>query len=69
MDQKLKEGYLSQDYIRTAYVGPEEKEDTNSYGFGNWGYAPDLSEEDRNTQIIDAIRKILSVDQEREAAA
>lgn len=69
IDGELTNGGLSKDYIRTAYVGPEEKEDENNFGFGNWGYAPDLTEDDRNEQIIDAIRKLLSVDEARAASA
>ena len=61
IDEQIKSGVFVNDYIRTAYVGPEEKDDSDS-GFGNWGYAPDLSEENRNEQIIEAIRKLLSVD-------
>lgn len=55
VDEAIKEGKL--DNVKTAYVGPEEKASTD--GFGSWGYAPELSEEDRNQQIIDAIRTIL----------
>lgn len=60
-DQSIKSGKLS-DYMRTAYVGPEEKSDSN-HGFGNWGYAPDMTEEDRNQQIIDAIKSLLGKEQ------
>jgi len=60
IDDQLEKGELDSEYIRTAYVGPEEKKDDGNYGFGHWGYAPDLSEEDRNEKIIDAIRKLLS---------
>jgi uncharacterized sporulation protein YeaH/YhbH (DUF444 family) len=69
IDSCLSDGTLSSEYIRTAYVGPEEKEDDGNYGFGRWGYAPDLTEEDRNEQIIDAIRKLLSVEAERQKGA
>jgi len=69
VDEMLDKGELSKEYIRTAYVGPDEKPDDGNYGFGRWGYVPDLSEEDRNEQIIDAIRKLLSVDQATKEAA
>lgn len=62
LDEMLKKGELSNDYMRTAGVGPkEEGKDVN--GFGNWGYRPNLTEDDRNEQIIDAIRRLLAADQ------
>lgn len=60
-DKAIKDGRLG-DYMRTAYVGPEENKDTSNYGFGNWGYAPDMTEEDRNSQIIEAIKSLLGRD-------
>lgn len=45
-------------YLRTCYVGPESTPNGN-FGFGNWGYAPEMTEEDRNGQIIDAIKLLL----------
>ena len=57
-DEAIKSGKLS-DYMRTAYVGPEEASGDSNFGFGNWGYAPDMSEEDRNSQIIEAIKSLL----------
>ncbi len=66
IDQQLKTGTLDKDYLRTAYIGPSEEDDgnasPNTFG-GNWGYAPNMSEEDRNTQIIDAIKRLLAADQ------
>ena len=67
IDEALASGRLNKNYIRTAYVGPNEEADTGG-SFGNWGYQPDLTEEDRNEQIIEAIRKLLAADQ-REVAA
>lgn len=67
IDNALGSGTLNKSYIRTAYVGPEEKaDDKGGFGFSNWGYKPDLTEEDRNEQIIEAIRKLLA---EKEAMA
>ena len=66
-DKSLKEGKLT-DYMRTAYVGPEEKNDSSS-GFGNWGYTPEMTEEDRNQQIIDAIKSLLGTEQYATEAA
>lgn len=64
VDNCLKNGTLDSGYIETAYVGPDETDDddSSSFGFSNWGYDPNISEEDRNEQIIQAIRKILSKD-------
>ena len=59
IDDKLKDGTLG-DFVRTAYIGPEEKDgSTDEYGFPNWGYAPSMTDDDRDMQIIDAIREIL----------
>jgi uncharacterized sporulation protein YeaH/YhbH (DUF444 family) len=64
IDEQIKSGLFGHnDYIRTAYVGPEEKEDDGN-SFGNWGYAPDITEEARNEQIIEAIRTLLAADPE-----
>ena len=56
IDEAIKEGKL--DNVKTAYVGPEDKASTDSFS-GSWGYAPELTEEDRNQQIIEAIRTLL----------
>ena len=60
-DQALKSGKIPSDYMRTTYVGPDESKTNSSGGgmFGNWGYQPNLSEEDRNTQIIEGIKQLL----------
>ncbi len=57
-DQAIKNRRVS-DYMRTSYIGPEENTGIDSMGFGNWGFSPDMSEEDRNSQIIDGIKKLL----------
>lgn len=58
IDAAIKEGKL--DNVKTAYIGPEEKSSDSGDPFGgSWGYAPDMSEEDRNGQIIEAIRTLL----------
>jgi len=69
IDASLNTGELDSTYVRTAYVGPEEKASDDNYGFGHWGYNPDLPEEARNEQIIKAIHRLLSVEQERQKKA
>lgn len=62
IDESLASGKLG-DFVRTAYIGPEEKQaSTDEYGFPNWGYAPSMTDEDRDGQIIEAIRTILGKD-------
>jgi hypothetical protein len=65
IDSALNEGKLDSDYLRTAYIGPqsEDTEATPATFGGNWGYSPDMTEEDRNTQIIEAIKRLLAADQ------
>lgn len=63
-DQSIKSGKLG-DYTRTAYVGPEVKKE--STGFGNWG-TPEMTEEDRNEQIIKAIKSLLGKEVEYKKA-
>lgn len=60
-DSSIKKGKLG-DYFRTTYVGPEESRNDSNHGFGNWGYAPELTEEDRNSQIIEGIKALLGRD-------
>jgi len=55
MDDALKDGRLDAKYIRTVNVGPNKQDASMT----NWGYAPNMTEEDRNQQIIEAIRKLL----------
>lgn len=55
MDAALKEGKLNKEHVKTAYVGPDTKD--SSSGFGS----TTMAEEDRNQQIIEAIRRLLSV--------
>lgn len=57
IDEAIKKNELFKDHVKTAYVGQDSKSDSDS---DSWGYAVDMSEEDRNQQIIDAIRKLLS---------
>lgn len=68
IDKCLSDGELDSSYIRTAYVGPEEKDEKDG-GFSQWGYSPDLTEEDRNQQIIEAIKLLLSVEKDRSERA
>jgi len=60
IDEAIKKGELPADLVKTAYVGPEEKTDSSDGFSSGWGYAPNMTEDDRNQQIIDAIRKLLS---------
>jgi uncharacterized sporulation protein YeaH/YhbH (DUF444 family) len=57
IDSAIKAGQLNKDHVKTAYVGPEERDDSSS---SSWGSSVQMTEEDRNSQIIDAIRKLLS---------
>lgn len=68
IDNALSGGKLDSSYIETANIGPDEGGDDDT-GFGNWGYSPNLSEEDRNEQIVEAIRKILSKEARRDAVS
>lgn len=67
LDQQIKGGNLQQDYFRTAYVGPKNTGPTSA-GFANWGYRPEMNEDDRNEQIIDAVRTLLAADQNKYGA-
>ncbi len=69
IDIALKNGELSADYLRTVYVGPNEEVKGDPHSFSNWGYKPDMSEDDRNEQIIDAIRKLLAANPNMSEAA
>ncbi len=57
-DNALKTGELSKDLLRTTYIGPQDAGDSDGLS-SNWGYAPQMAEEDRNTQIIRGIRDLL----------
>lgn len=53
IDEKINNSYFTKDHVRTASIGSE--------GENNTGYnASALSEDDRNGQIIDAIKELLS---------
>ena len=54
IDEALAENELPSDQIRTAYIGSDAKGEG-----GGWG-AIQMSEEDRNMQIIEAIKTILA---------
>lgn len=59
IDERLKDGSLG-DFVRTSYIGPNENESSvDEFGFPNWGNSVSLTDDDRDTQIIDAIREIL----------
>lgn len=57
-DEAISEGTLSSSLVRTTQLGPEKVPDSN--GFGSWGYSPEMSEDERNSQIIRGIRELLS---------
>lgn len=56
IDEAIKTGRLPRDHVKTAYVGPDAKDDHS----GGWSSTIDMTEEQRNQQIIDAIRKLLA---------
>lgn len=56
IDKSIKDGKLNREHVKTAYVGPSDKDGSD----GSWGYSVKMSDEDRNQQIIDAIRKLLA---------
>lgn len=60
LDKALKDGELSQRLLRTTNIGPEKNESPSPTGWANWGYTPEMSEEERNTQIIRGIRELLA---------
>lgn len=66
VDEALKKGELSSELVRTAEVAPKDRGDAPMGGMSNWGYHPNLSEDERNEQIIDSIRKLLA---EKQAGA
>ena len=55
VDTAIKDGRLDAEYVRTVAIGPESKSPSSS---GFWS-PPTLSEEDRNEQIMNAIKKLL----------
>lgn len=57
IDQKLTEGELNNEQIRTTNIGPDVGTSPSS-----------MSDEDRNTQIIDGIRHLLSESDEKDLA-
>lgn len=54
IDQSISNKTLPSDQVRTASVGAKESTDSV------WGMAPTLTEEERNEQIIEAIRTLLT---------
>lgn len=58
VDNCLERRKLDPDVVVTAEVSDKSDNDDSSRGFG-WGYTPELSDEDRDTQIIDAIKRLL----------
>lgn len=60
-DECIKDGRLGSN-VRTTSVG-EKTDGDKDFGFGNWGYKSDMTEEQRNTQIIEGIKKLLGKEQ------
>lgn len=59
VDEKIKAGYLDKDHVRTTSIGSSGSDkEGSSQGYGT----PNLSEDDRNSMIIDAIRTLLSAE-------
>jgi uncharacterized sporulation protein YeaH/YhbH (DUF444 family) len=54
IDEALEQNSLPKNHVKTAYIGPGGE--TNSAGYGS----ALMSEEDRNQQIIEAIKKVLT---------
>jgi hypothetical protein len=54
VDDLLEKGKLNKDIIRTAGVGSEPTEGTQS-----WGFSVQLPDEERDRQIIEAIKTLL----------
>jgi uncharacterized sporulation protein YeaH/YhbH (DUF444 family) len=66
IDEALKKGELNKEQVKTAYVGPDIRGGSADSSFSSgWGYDPQLTEEDRNTQIIEAIKKLLTTSESR----
>jgi uncharacterized protein len=62
IDKAIKAGDLPAGHVKTAYVGPGE-------GTGSGFSSEQMPEEDRNQQIIDNIRKLLSASDQPAASA
>jgi uncharacterized protein len=56
VDEAIKAGTLDKEYVRTVAIGPKTVASSSSTTY--WG-APALSEEDRNEQIMEAIKVLL----------
>lgn len=56
IDKRLQDGILKSDQVKTCSIGTESSESSSSYS------TPSLSEDERNGQIIDAIKKLLSAE-------
>lgn len=64
IDEANKEGKLPKEHVKTAYIGSEAKTSDSS----GWGSTPQMTEEDRNQQIIEGIRTLLSSSEKRDTS-
>lgn len=53
LNKAVEEGDLDSKYFKTAMVGNDETD------INDWGYTPNLSDEERNYQILEGIRNLL----------
>lgn len=56
VDEAIKAGTLDGEYVRTVSIGPKSEK---TGGLGGYWSPPTLSEEDRNEQIMEAIKTLL----------
>jgi len=61
IDSEIKKGVLDKKVVTTVKIAPDSK-DSKSPSY--WGYAPSMEEEDRNNQIVDAIKQLLGKEKE-----
>lgn len=65
VDEAIKDGKLDKEYVRTVSIGPEPDPKSSSSGFYT---PPSMSEEQRNEQILHAIRVLLGAKPAEEKA-
>lgn len=56
VDEAIKAGKLDSEYVRTVSIGPQGKPRQNSYGYY---MPPTLTDEERNEQVLQAIKTLL----------
>ncbi len=60
VDNAIKEGRLDGDFVRTVSIGPEQKPEVPTSGW----LSPQLSDDDRNAQIMSGIKHLLGNNKE-----